>query len=61
MSEHTYGLVRDQVVARELDNIRVKGKSKPVLIYELIDIVGDPNPTPTDGRNRNKKAKIEAS
>ncbi len=37
MSEFTYGLVKDKVIARELDNIRVKGKSKPVLIYELVD------------------------
>lgn len=39
ISEYTYGLVRDQVVAREMDNIRVKGKNKPVGIYELIDVV----------------------
>ncbi|MDC7225869.1 MAG: CHASE2 domain-containing protein [Spirochaetales bacterium] len=39
ISEYTYGLVKDQVLVRELDNIRVKGKNKPVLIYELIDIV----------------------
>jgi adenylate cyclase len=26
-------------VARELDNIRVKGKNRPVLIYELVDLV----------------------
>ena len=39
ISEFTYGLVKDKVIARELDNIRVKGKNKPVLIYELIDIV----------------------
>ncbi len=39
ISENTYGLVKDKVIARELDNIRVKGKNKPVLIYELIDIV----------------------
>lgn len=38
MSEFTYGLVKDRVVARELDNIRVKGKNKPVVIYELIDV-----------------------
>jgi len=38
ISENTYGLVKDRVVARELDNIRVKGKNKPVVIYELIDI-----------------------
>jgi adenylate cyclase len=38
MSEFTYGLVKDRVIARELDNIRVKGKNKPVQIYELVDI-----------------------
>ncbi len=38
MSEFTYGLVKDRVIARELDNIRVKGKNKPVLIYELVDV-----------------------
>ncbi len=37
ISEFTYGLVRDRVTVRELDNIRVKGKNKPVLIYELVD------------------------
>ncbi|NBB91183.1 MAG: CHASE2 domain-containing protein [Spirochaetes bacterium] len=39
MSEYTYGLVKDHVVARELDNIRVKGKNRPVQIYELIDVI----------------------
>jgi adenylate cyclase len=39
ISEYTYGLVKDQVVVRELDNIRVKGKNRPVLIYELVDMV----------------------
>lgn len=38
MSEFTYGLVKDRVISRELDNIRVKGKNKPVTIYELIDV-----------------------
>jgi adenylate cyclase len=38
MSESTYSEVKDKVVARELDNIRVKGKNKPVLIYELLDV-----------------------
>jgi len=42
ISENTYGLVRDNVLARELDNIRVKGKNKPVLIYELIDTIDNP-------------------
>jgi adenylate cyclase len=39
MSEYTYGLIQDRVIARELDNIRVKGKNRPVLIYELIDVL----------------------
>jgi len=38
ISEFTYGLVKDRIIARELDNIRVKGKNKPVLIYELNDV-----------------------
>ncbi len=39
ISEYTYGLVKDKVLVRELDNIRVKGKNKPVMIYELIDML----------------------
>jgi adenylate cyclase len=38
ISEYTYGLVKDRIIARELDNIRVKGKNRPVVIYELIDV-----------------------
>jgi adenylate cyclase len=38
VSEYTYGLVKDKFIFRELDNIRVKGKNKPVLIYELVDV-----------------------
>ncbi len=41
ISEFTYGLVKDKVIARELDNIRVKGKNKPVLIYELVDVIDE--------------------
>lgn len=40
ISEFTYEKVKDDVVVRELDNIRVKGKYKPVLIYELLDVKG---------------------
>ncbi len=46
ISEYTYDMVKDRVIARELDNIRVKGKNKPVLIYELLDVIeeaGDDN------------------
>jgi adenylate cyclase len=39
ISEFAYELVKDQVVVRELDLIRVKGKHKPVTIYELMGMV----------------------
>jgi adenylate cyclase len=38
ISEYTYELVKDNVIVRELDLIKVKGKSKPVKIFELIDV-----------------------
>ncbi len=37
ISEYTYEYVKDHVITRELDLIRVKGKELPVKIYELID------------------------
>ncbi|MDH4262662.1 MAG: HAMP domain-containing protein [Spirochaetia bacterium] len=36
ISEFTYEKIQEDVVVRELDMIRVKGKLEPVLIYELI-------------------------
>ncbi len=36
ISENTYAHVKDHVIVRELDLIRVKGKELPVTIYELI-------------------------
>jgi len=39
ISEFTYAKVKDRVYARELDDIKVKGKNEPVKIYELIDLV----------------------
>jgi adenylate cyclase len=56
ISEFTYGLVKDRVIARELDNIRVKGKNKPVLIYELIDCIGSIEPEFADD-SKNKTSK----
>ncbi|MBP0014471.1 MAG: GAF domain-containing protein [Roseofilum sp. SBFL] len=38
ISEKTYRNYADRVYVRELDNITVKGKSKPVTIYELLGI-----------------------
>jgi adenylate cyclase len=39
ISEFTYGMVKDKFIVRELDNIRVKGKNKPALIFELVDSI----------------------
>ncbi len=38
ISEFTYEYVKDNVIARELDLVRVKGKQLPVKIYELIEV-----------------------
>ncbi len=38
MSEGTYNKVKDKVISRELDIIRVRGKSQPARIYELLDV-----------------------
>lgn len=35
ISESTYHEVKDKAIVRELDNVRVKGKKRPVKIYEL--------------------------
>ncbi|MFW6380430.1 MAG: CHASE2 domain-containing protein [Spirochaetota bacterium] len=45
VSENTWNEIRDRAVGRELDLIRVKGKQKPLLIYELLDIEGGIAPT----------------
>ncbi|MBV6494118.1 MAG: hypothetical protein LDLANPLL_02144 [Turneriella sp.] len=39
ISQFTYEKVKDRIYARELDDIRVKGKNEPVRIYELIDVI----------------------
>ena len=48
ISEFTYGLVKDKFICREMDNIRVKGKNKPVGIYELVDCLEDMTPPKLD-------------
>jgi adenylate cyclase len=53
ISESTYAQVKDRVIARELDIIRVKGKNKPTPIFELIDVIGGFGPPPkVDGKGR---------
>jgi adenylate cyclase len=42
ISENTYKPCQDQLWARELDYIRVKGKDKPVRVYELLGLRSDP-------------------
>jgi adenylate cyclase len=37
ISETTYELVKSDMLCRELDLIQVKGKTKPIRIYELVD------------------------
>ncbi|MCB1143420.1 MAG: adenylate/guanylate cyclase domain-containing protein [Leptospiraceae bacterium] len=39
ISEYTYERVKDRVYTRELDLVKVKGKNKPVRIYELLGLV----------------------
>jgi adenylate cyclase len=41
ISESTYESVKEEFIARELDLIRVKGKSKPTKVYELIGFKND--------------------
>lgn len=51
VSEFTYGSVKDGFLFRELDYVRVKGKMKPINIYELIGF------KPEDGEEVPKKIK----
>lgn len=44
ISESTYRPCADRIWARELDYVRVKGKTKPVAIYELVGLRSDPIP-----------------
>lgn len=44
ISEDTYEIVKDYFSCRELDFVRVKGKVKPVRIYELLDRFGGEKP-----------------
>ena len=41
ISEGTYQQVKEHVVARELDLIRVKGKTQPVKVYELLALAAN--------------------
>lgn len=43
LSDSTYSAVKDFVLVRELDTIRVKGKKLPTTVYELIGLKEDVN------------------
>jgi adenylate cyclase len=42
ISEDTWKLVKDAVVARPVREITVKGRKQPVMTYEVVGIVGEP-------------------
>jgi adenylate cyclase len=42
ISEDTWKLVKDAVVARPVKEITVKGRKQPVMTYEVVGIVGEP-------------------
>ena len=44
ISSNTYQPCADRVWVRELDSVRVKGKTQPVSIYELVGLRSDPIP-----------------
>ena len=41
ISEHTFDRVKDEIACRELDLVRVRGKTIPVKIYEMIGKKGE--------------------
>jgi adenylate cyclase len=41
ISHSTYSLVRDHFMVRALDNLRVKGKERPVKVYEVLGRLND--------------------
>jgi len=44
VSEMTYAKIKAKILGRELDSVRVKGKSQPVRIYELIASLSKASP-----------------
>ena len=44
ISDSTYRMVSSEVIVRELDSLVVKGKSKPIKVFELLCLAKDPLP-----------------
>lgn len=38
VSEPTYELVKEKIIARKIGRIKVKGKAKPLTVYQVIKI-----------------------
>jgi adenylate cyclase len=61
MSETTYALVKDRVYARLLAHLTVKGKTKAVVVYELLDLrEGQPGAADLDALCRDFDAAMAA-
>lgn len=41
VSQYSYEIIKDKFICRLLDKVAVKGKTEPVLIYELVDRIKD--------------------
>ena len=52
VGETTRALLKEDVVFRELDRVRVKGKAEPVGIYEPLGLVGDVDPVRDESDER---------
>jgi adenylate cyclase len=48
VGQHTWELVRYDVVARKLDEVTVRGREEPVGIYEVLDLRGEDPSSPDD-------------
>jgi adenylate cyclase len=38
VSEYTYAIIKDKVKAVQLPPVTVKGKAKPINVYEILDL-----------------------
>jgi adenylate cyclase len=57
VGEETYRRVQSDVAAREVDIIRVVGKTKPVVVYEIIGDKADLTPAEREQLNRYEEAR----
>jgi adenylate cyclase len=57
VGEETWRLVQRDIVAREVDIIRVVGKTKPVAVYEIVGDKVELTPTERERLNRYEEAR----